>query len=417
MTNSQKLAVRSSEIRSRLNDLSGMATAELTDELRSETDALTTEYRDVESQYRAALISEGEAEQGAADAGSVTEDAEHRARRELRGKSRLSRYISAAVNARAVDGPEAEFSAACGCPGTVPFEMFDEQREAVEQRAVTPGPASARTPFGPIVPALFQRSAMAWLGIDMPTVGVGDSSYPVLGTSVTAGVVAESADAAETAGQFTVTSARPRRVTGAFRFTREDAARLSGMEEALRMNLGQVVGDQLDNQGVNGSASGDGTLKGLFAILDNPTAPAASAEDFARYVTAVASHVDGTFSVDLAGIRALVGPKTYQHMSSVFRHNSSDMTAEAWATTRTGGLRVSPRIADPASNIQQAIIRRANPAGDRVAVMPVWQGLEIIRDPYTGAKKGEVVVTAVALVGDVVVLRDGAFVQDSFRLA
>ena len=349
--------------------------------------------------------------------GVVVEDAEHRERRALRQKSRLSNFVAAAMHGRSVDGAEAEFSAAYGCTGSVPFEMFDEQREAVELRDVTPGPVSARTPFGPIVPALFQRSAMAWLGIDMPTVGAGDSSYPVLSTSVTAGVVAESADAAETAGQFTVTSARPRRVTGAFRFTREDAARLSGMEEALRMNLGQVAGDQLDNQGVNGSGTGDGKVNGLLAILDNPTAPAASAEDFARYVTAVASHVDGTFSVDLAGIRALVGPKTYQHMSSVFRHNSSDMTAEAWATTRTGGLRVSPRIADPASNIQQAIIRRANPAGDRVAVMPVWQGLEIIRDPYTGAKKGEVVVTAVALVGDVVVLRDGAFVQDSFRLA
>ena len=84
---------------------------------------------------------------------------------------------------------------------------------------------------------------------------------------------------------------------------------------------------------------------------------------------------------------------------------------------RTGGVRTSRRIGAPASNVQQAIIRRANPAGDRVAVMPVWQGLELIRDPYTGAGKGEVVVTAMMLVGDVVVLRSGAFVQDSYRLA
>ena len=93
------------------------------------------------------------------------------------------------------------------------------------------------------------------------------------------------------------------------------------------------------------------------------------------------------------------------------------MTAEAWLTDRTGGVRTSRRIAAPAGNIQQAIVRRSNPAGDRVAVMPTWQGLELIRDIYTGAGKGEVVVTGIMLVGDVVVLRSGAFVQDSYRLA
>ena len=84
---------------------------------------------------------------------------------------------------------------------------------------------------------------------------------------------------------------------------------------------------------------------------------------------------------------------------------------------RTGGVRTSRRIAAAAGNIQQAIVRRANPAGDRVAVMPVWEGLQLIRDPFTAARKGEVTVTGLMLVGDVIVLRGGAFVQDSYRLA
>ena len=49
--------------------------------------------------------------------------------------------------------------------------------------------------------------------------------------------------------------------------------------------------------------------------------------------------------------------------------------------------------------------------------MPVWEGLTLIRDDITGAKKGEIVITGLMLVGDVIVLRPGAFVQDSFRLA
>ena len=103
-------------------------------------------------------------------------------------------------------------------------------------------------------------------------------------------------------------------------------------------------------------------------------------------------------------------------MAGAFRANEDSMTAEGWLSTRTGGVRTSRRISAPAGNIQQAIVRRANPAGDRVAVMPVWEGLQLIRDPYTAAGKGEIVVTGLMLVGDVIVLRDGAFVQDSYRL-
>ena len=81
-------------------------------------------------------------------------------------------------------------------------------------------------------------------------------------------------------------------------------------------------------------------------------------------------------------------------------------------------MRVSARIANPASNIQQAIIRRANPAGDSVAVMPVWSrpGVDQRRHIFERQKRVEVTVTAIVLVGDVVVLRSGCFVQDSFRL-
>ena len=251
----------------------------------------------------------------------------------------------------------------------------------------------------------------------MPTVPVGDAGYPVLSTSVTGSTVAKSADAPETAGAFTVTMAQPRRISGAFRFTYEDSARLSGMESALRQNIGSVLSDELDNQAVNGSGSGDGTLNGLLNILADPDAPEANAETFARYVAAAAGHVDGLFAVDLSGVRQLVGVKTYGHMAGAFRANEDSMTAEGWLSTRTGGVRTSRRIADPDSNVQQAIVRRANPMGDRVAVMPTWEGVQLIRDPYTGARKGEVAVTALMLVGDVIVLRAGAFVQESYRLA
>ena len=339
MTTAQRLALKLSEIRQKLNELSGRD--DLSEAEAEEMRRLSAEYPQVEERHRAAIIADAAEGDGTGDGNTGTGEAdpgdgEDRERRELRARSRLSRYVGAALDGVPVTGAEAELSAAAGCPGAVPLELFTRRSETrrngtdPEARAVTPAPATTDENLAGIVPAIFDRSAAAWLGIEMPTVATGDAGYPVLSTSVTGGVVAKSADAPETAGAFSVTMAQPRRISGAFRFTVEDAARLSGMEEALRQNIGSVLSDALDNQAVNGSGSGDGTLNGLLNILTDPAAPAANAETFARYVAAAAGHVDGLFAVDLAGIRQLVGVATYGHMAGAFRANEDSMTAEGW---------------------------------------------------------------------------------------
>ena len=412
MTVKQKIELKMSESRSALNAILDIAIEERTDVQKNEVASLSETLQQLEPELRAAIIAEPEQPE-VLDA----EKPEARELRELRGKAKLSGFISAALEDRRIDGAEAECSQAFGCSGKVPLEMFE--RRGVEERVLTPSPATSDQVIArPIVPAIFQRSAAAWLGIDMPAVANGDAGFITLGSSVTAGPKARSGAADETAAAFAVTTAQPRRITGRFRFTAEDSARLGGMEEALQMNLSSVLSDAVDNQAINGSGTGDGTLNGLLNRLANPSNPSSGQETFARYVTAFGSHVDGLFATDLAGVRMLIGPQTYRHAVSVFRANESAMTAEGWMTDRTGGVRVSQRIADPSSNIQQAIVRRANPMNDTVAVMPVWaSGLQLIRDPYSGAAKGETVVSGIMLVGDVVILRSGAFVQDSFRLA
>ena len=411
MTPQQKTEVKILDARPKLNALLDVAIEERTDDQKSEIVSLSETLQTLDTDLKAAIL--------AAPDKPETLDAEKpedRERRELRGKAKLSGFVAAVLEDRRIDGVELECSQAFGCSGKVPLEMFESN--GVETRAITPSPGTSDQVIArPIVPAIFQRSAAAWLGIDMPSVGAGDAGFVVLGTSLTGGPKAKSAAADEQAGAFVVTTAQPRRVTGSFKFTAEDAARLQGMEDALTMNLSSVLSDALDDQAINGSGTGDGTLNGLLNRLTNPSNPATGQETFARYVTAFGSHVNGVFAVDLGGVRALVGPHTYRHAVSVFRANESAMTAEGWMTDRTGGVRVSGRIAAPASNIQQAIVRRDNPVGDTVAAMPVWQGFQLVKDPYSQAAKGQTIVTGVVLVGDVVVLRDGAFVQDSFRVA
>ena len=250
----------------------------------------------------------------------------------------------------------------------------------------------------------------------MPTVGTGIASYPILSTSLTGGMKAEDASAAESAGAYTVTDADPRRLTGSFKIRKEDIAKLPNLEPSLRENLSMVLSDEGDKQFITGNNTAP-NLNGILQQLTDPAAPAASAETFDRYLAAFASHIDGLYAMDETGVRGLVGPHTYRHMAAALRAgNAADQTFSQYWRSNGGGLRASRRIANPASNIQQAIIRRANPAGDRVAVAPVWMGLEIIRDPFSEAAKGQVIVTGTVLVGGVVLLREDAFVQDSFRL-
>ncbi len=398
--------LKASEIRTKIN----MEQAK--SEPNSETlETLRKQSLDAEGELREALAKDEDDESIA-----KTPDREERDRLELRSKSRFHRFVRAAVLGREVDGAEAEYADSLGCPGLVPLDLFETRSR--EQRAVTPGPADGdvNKTTARIVPALFDRSVAPWLGIAMPTVGTGIQSFPVLSTSLTGGPKAEDAAAAETAGAFTVTDADPRRLTGSFKIRKEDIAKMSGLEESLRSNLSSVLSDELDKQVVNGTAP---HLNGILEQLTNPTAPAASAESFVRYVTAFASHIDGLHAVQETDVRGLVGRQTLRHMAATFGGAAvrGDRSAAEYLRTSFGGVRATRRIADPASNVQQVIIRRSNPAGDRVAVAPVWSGLELIRDPYTEAGKGQIVVTGIVLVGGVVLLRSGAFVQDSFRLA
>ena len=105
MTNDQKIRLRLSQVRGRLNDIAGIE--DLTDEIRSEAEALHTELNDLSIRERALIPSEGITE--TRDTGL---DAEARERLELRSKASLTAYIRAALSGRQVDGPEAELRSA-----------------------------------------------------------------------------------------------------------------------------------------------------------------------------------------------------------------------------------------------------------------------------------------------------------------
>ena len=205
MTSKQKIEVQILAARPKLKALLDVAIEERTDDQKSEIVSLSETLQNLDADLRAAIL--------AAPDKPETLDAEKpeaRERRELRGKAKLSGFISAVLEDRRIDGAELECSQAFGCSGKVPLEMFE--RRGVEERVLTPSPSTSDQVIArPITPAIFQRSAAAWLGIDMPAVANGDAGFVTLGTSVTAGPKPKSGAADETAAAFAVTTAQPRR--------------------------------------------------------------------------------------------------------------------------------------------------------------------------------------------------------------
>ena len=395
MMQSQTMTLRASVIREKLNELSGTET--LTDDQRAEVDTLSTEYRSVESKRRAAIVAEDLEAESAKDESGEIEDAETRERRELRGKSRVSDFVTAALTGRGVTGASGEYAAAVGCAGLLPLDLLDspEARE-VEMRAVTPGPsAETVTSTRPTVPYAFSRTDAAALGISMPMVASGEAHFPALTTAPPAGPKAKDAAADSTAAAFSLTKRTPGRITGQFLIRLEDLALMPSMEQDLRMGISGAMADNLDDQVIGGS----GASPNLDGLLNQATdvAAAGAVETFATGVARFAALVDGKHANGWGDIRALIGTATFAKYAALFHGDSGEMSLYDYLMGKLGALRVSTRVPAVASKAQRGIALLT--AQMQPVVVPVWRGVEMIVDPFTLAAKGQRVVTAVTLVG------------------
>ena len=348
MTKTQQVQLRQSEVRQKLNELLGVEAR--TDEQTTELETLTSEAQSLEVEFRAAVAAEPADDDGTR---TPTGDPEERERIEIRSKARLTNYVSAAANGEAFSGAEAEFASAMGCRGNhMPIDMLMASREP-EERAVTPG-VTAPGATAAIAPVLFGRTAASALGVRFPAVESGQANYPVLTTAPTASVKAKDADAPATAGAFRLDTRAPRRVTGQFTVRVEDLAVLPGMESSLRDAINDAVGEEVDAQVFNGSASDfatDGEIRGLFAQATD-VAAASAKETFASGVARFAGLVDGQYANSMADLRAIIGVDTFAAYASLFQSNG-DVSLYDYLGGKLGGIRVSKRMPAKASNASE----------------------------------------------------------------
>ena len=235
MTTLQKITLRLSEVRSRLNEISGLEGAALTGEITAESDTLQTEYKELETRNRAAIVaSPPEATQTVA-----TEDAETRELQRLTSKANVGAIFAAALEHRNTEGESAELQKHFNLSShQVPLEMLRINR-SVEERAAATVPASiGDASQAEVVTPVFASGDGAFLGIERPVVPTGDAAYPVLSTVPSVkGPFSGSDNAAQTDAEFVANNLSPERLQASFSYSRTDAARFAGLDAALRLAL------------------------------------------------------------------------------------------------------------------------------------------------------------------------------------
>ena len=168
MTPTQTLEIRAGTIRARLAEIGGLA--DMDDEVRSELDALKTEYIDNDARRSALLI----ADDGKSTIVDTT-SAEGRELVELRSGVDFGRYVAAAMSGNGVsDGAEREYNQHLGIADNYfPMALLAGK---YEERAARDG--DAETSQATWLDRVFNNTAAERVGISFRPVSPGVSAFP-----------------------------------------------------------------------------------------------------------------------------------------------------------------------------------------------------------------------------------------------
>jgi len=361
---------------------------------------------------------------------------------ELRDRISLARYMDGIVQERVADGAEAELRTELKlADNQIPLEALlptpEERADAISPQNESGDPLEFDTVYtttGPMLSRLFLATDAAYLGVAMPAVAAGERVYPVMTDGTTASMQARGDKPDAGAAKFDVVNATPHRLTGRYVFDLEGVATLGAMlESTLRADLRTELGYQLDRQVLLGDGSG-ANVKGLLAsitpratpgVTGPPTSGGAAPADLGAVISwplakqMVTGSLDGRLRRMESSLRFLIGGDTYDLMRTLYRSDNVE-SPDAIDMIRAMGSRLArsfqlPAAADlPAGTgksnntvgtkkVQSALLN-AEPGA---AVAPVWQGITMIRDPYTEAGEGRIQLTAHMLFDFVMRRTDG----------
>ena len=390
MDHVQRAQLRQSEIKSKLSELLDMPAETRAESHDADLKRLTLEIRSAETELQAALLL-------APDAATIEtpKDAEGDEFRELRSKVELGSYVRAAVGRVGVSGAEAEYNAALGLPGDhFPLELLTP---AVETRAAVDGDAG--TTQASWIERLFSDTAAQYLGVSMPSVPPGVSAYPVLGSNASPAQRGRAEASVDATISATVTEIKPTRSAVSATYSVEDNARLPGFAEAIGRDLSAAMTEKIDRTIFLGDSTANensADITGLTGVTGVAELTLTQAEKVKadEVLKELAGLIDGKYAASLADVRLVATVGSNQLWLGTI-HNSAASNQTIAEFLRSNGVTWTTRgdIETNTANGDFGAFVGLSRGIANTAVAPVWMGAQLINDPYSGAKKGEVTLT------------------------
>lgn len=387
MLDSVKIARRQSEIRQQLAELVGKEKP--TEDETRQMETLDGEYRTNETRYRAALVSE---DQERREAGADLETRSDREWQDLVGRFELRQVALSLDEGKALTGATAEIVTelrnAGGYQG-IPIPLAALETRAGETVAAdVPNPKVLR----PIIDRIFPGSVAERLGIERINITSGELAFPV----ATAGAVFgwQTTELGNVGGpqrfETAERSLSPDHTGGAQMVISRKALKQAGdgLEQAIRRDLNAAIGAELDRVSVNGSGE-NGEPLGII--------PGAATYGIAS--TAVGA--TATWAAFRAQIVAFMQANAITSASQVNLGFDPEIWAELDGALITGTAvsewdRLTKHVGTPAiSSVipAETAIMTATVQGIAPGYLGIYGGIDLIRDPYTKAQSGQLVLT------------------------
>ncbi|MEM9714936.1 MAG: phage major capsid protein [Pseudomonadota bacterium] len=407
MLDSVKITRRQSEIRQQLAELAAKPDPS-EDETRS-MDGLDKEYRTNETRYRAALIAEDDERR---EAGAELETRSDTEWAEMAEKFEVRQVALALDEGRKLDGATAEMVEELRSKGG--FQGVPVPLEALETRAGETLAGGVPDPVRtmPTIERLFANSSATQMGCRMINVGVGEIEYPVATGGAQPGWAgSETGDVPGPQAYTTVDRPmKPDNTLGVqMKITRKALKQAgAGLEQAVRRDMSAAIQQETDRAIFLGSGSGGEPL-GIFpgastygiteTAIDAPATYAAFRSAAVRFMTANAANGPGA-------VNLLLRPEVFDSMDDTPWDAGSGITEWDRLVAKMGNVQITTNgIAEPSgSPAESNAMLTTTTNGVAPMFCGMWGAVDVIRDPYSDAKSGQLRLTALTTM-DVTVAR------------
>lgn len=388
MLDSVKIARRQSELRQSLAGLAGKENP-TDDEIRS-METMDQEYRNNETRYRAALIAEDTERR---EAGAELETRSEKEWGDLIAGFEARQVAEALDHGAQLSGRTAEVVAELRSKGN--FQGIPLPIEVLEQRA---GETVAAGLYEPkqtrdLVGRIFPQSVASKIGVQSVNIPFGAVEYPFLTAGAIAGWAGtELGDvgAPNTAATTEITLHPDHNLGAQMVISRKSLKQTAGIENAIRADMSAAIATALDQAVITGTgATGQplGLIPGAATYGITETA-VASLATWANFRAEVVEFMEANAITDASQVRVAFPPAIWSGLDGAYVAGTAVTELDRMVSHGIKPVLANQIPADTA-------ILTTTVQGVAPAVLGLYGAVDLIRDPYSKAASGQLVLTGI----------------------